>query len=131
MSTGLTYHERRVALTLEPLGVAASLAAGSSEPHVLYDNRGAVSWAEGDRIELSARADGMSMRVDDTVTEIAARGRPPEAIGRALDAVRLAISAPDQRLPDPCLGIEQHAGDDYRVEPAPAAIAVGAAQASS
>jgi len=89
MTTALSYHERRIAPTAEPLAVATSLAAGSREPNVLYENRGAVSWAEGNRIELSARVGGTTMRVDGRTSEIAAHGRPLDAIGRALDGLRL------------------------------------------
>ncbi|MFS8104519.1 salicylate synthase [Lentzea alba] len=40
--------ERRVPHSGDGLGAAVALARGSAEPHVLYENRGAVCWAEGE-----------------------------------------------------------------------------------
>lgn len=40
--------ERRVPHSGDVLGAAVALARGSAEPHVLYENRGAVCWAEGE-----------------------------------------------------------------------------------
>jgi salicylate synthetase len=87
--TALSYHERRAAPIAKRLAAAASLAARSPQPNVLYENRGAVSWAAGDRIELTARVDGTSMRVDGRVTEFAASASPLDAIGEALNALQL------------------------------------------
>ena len=51
------YHERRVAFDGDPLAAAVALAECSTLPNVLYERRGAVSWAEGTRVETEVAGD--------------------------------------------------------------------------
>lgn len=53
--------ERRVPHPGDGLGAAVALARGSAEPHVLYENRGAVCWAEGELAVITVDAfDGLA-----------------------------------------------------------------------
>lgn len=53
----MRYWERQVALSADPLRVAATLAATSTEDNVLYENQGSICWGEGAYATVTARAD--------------------------------------------------------------------------
>ncbi|GAA2069008.1 salicylate synthase [Streptomyces albiaxialis] len=52
--------ERHVPFTGDGTATTAALCAGSDEPHVLYENQGAVSWAEGELAVVTVRSDGVT-----------------------------------------------------------------------
>ncbi|SDM35370.1 salicylate synthetase [Lentzea albidocapillata subsp. violacea] len=52
----MRYWERQVALSADPLRVAATLAATSTDDNVLYENHGTISWGEGAYATVTVRA---------------------------------------------------------------------------
>ncbi|MFD8937204.1 salicylate synthase [Streptomyces sp. NPDC059578] len=92
------HHERRIALTGEPLNTAAALSATSHEDHVLYEDRGAVGWAEGaharvtvhpDRTVLALRGPGRDADAAGASTVFPTDGGVLRTLDRALAAVPL------------------------------------------
>jgi salicylate synthase len=66
--------------------VVAALAAGSSEPHVVYENKDSVCWAEGESAVVSVHASGATLIADGERTEFSG-GRPLAAVADALRAI--------------------------------------------
>jgi salicylate synthetase/mycobactin phenyloxazoline synthetase len=84
------YHERRITLTGDALSTAAALSETSADAYVLYENRGAVGWAEGEYGTVVVRAGGTTLRLGeaDPVEFPADRG-VLHALDQALAAVRV------------------------------------------
>lgn len=58
------YHERRIPLTGDALSTAAALSETSADAYVLYENRGAVGWAEGEHGRIVVHADRTTLTVE-------------------------------------------------------------------
>ncbi|WP_159029944.1 hypothetical protein [Streptomyces marincola] len=63
---------------------AAALCAGSGEAHLLYENRGAVCWAEGEAAVVEVGPGGCSLVVAGERRRLDAAAAPLAAVGRAL-----------------------------------------------
>ncbi|MGW7056657.1 salicylate synthase [Streptomyces sp. NPDC054887] len=84
------YHERRITLTSDALSTAAALSETSADSYVLYENRGAIGWAEGEYGTVVVRSGGTTLRLGDAdpVEFHAGRG-VLDALDQALAAVRV------------------------------------------
>ncbi|MEV6243396.1 salicylate synthase [Lentzea sp. NPDC051838] len=66
----MRYWERQVALSADPLRVAATLAATSTEDNVLYENQGSICWGEGAYATVTTRANEPLSAVADQLAEV-------------------------------------------------------------
>jgi salicylate synthetase len=74
--------ERWIRLSADSLDTAAALAANARDPYVLYENRGDVCWAEGERAVVTANSRGATLSVGGRRREFA--GSPLDTIAKAL-----------------------------------------------
>ncbi|MFJ6000423.1 salicylate synthase [Streptomyces sp. NPDC092370] len=90
MTLAPAYHERRIPLTGDALSTAAALSETSADAYVLYENRGAVGWAEGEHGRIVVHADRTTLAVagDEPVVFPADEG-VLQALDKALAAVRV------------------------------------------
>ncbi|WP_068798419.1 salicylate synthase [Pseudonocardia sp. HH130630-07] len=86
--------ERRLPFEHDPVAVAAALASASTEPHVVYENHGAVTWAEGEHATISVDAAGSLLTEGGRQRLFPADGRPLGSVTAAMGAV----TAPVRRL---------------------------------
>ncbi|UCM87046.1 salicylate synthase [Streptomyces marincola] len=84
MSSTVRLDERLTAYRGDAVAVAAALCAGSGEAHLLYENRGAVCWAEGEAAVVEVGSGGCSLVVAGERRRLDAAGAPLAAVGRAL-----------------------------------------------
>ncbi|MFE5914990.1 salicylate synthase [Streptomyces wedmorensis] len=84
------YHERRITLTGDALNTAAALSETSADAYVLYENRGAVGWAEGEYGTIVVRSGATTLRLGDAdPVEFPADRGVLDALDQALAAVRV------------------------------------------
>ncbi|QGZ52070.1 salicylate synthase [Streptomyces sp. QHH-9511] len=84
------YHERRIALTGDTLSTAVALSETSADAYVLFENRGAIGWAEGEYGSIVVRAEGTTLSLEGAdPVEFSAGGGVLHALDQALAAVRL------------------------------------------
>ncbi|ANN15960.1 salicylate synthase [Amycolatopsis orientalis] len=78
--------ERRVRIEPDHVEIAAALAAGSTEPHMVYENENSVSWAEGESAVVSVHASGATLTVEGQRSAFP-EDRPHAAVAAALGAI--------------------------------------------
>ncbi|WP_308277295.1 salicylate synthase [Streptomyces ginkgonis] len=87
MHPPLTYAERRVPFGADALETAAALCAASRDPHLLYERRGSVGWAEGEAAVAGIGPSGPTLRYAGELRRLAPTTPAPAALGTALAAV--------------------------------------------
>ncbi|MFJ8911692.1 salicylate synthase [Amycolatopsis sp. NPDC102389] len=78
--------ERRIPLDSDYIRVAGALAAGSTEPHMVYENQGSVCWAEGEAAVFTVHATGVTLTENGKRTELPGE-RPSAAVADAFGAI--------------------------------------------
>ncbi|MCJ0874445.1 salicylate synthase [Streptomyces sp. AP-93] len=84
----MTFHERQLSFDRDALAVASALAASSTCEYVLYENRGAIGWAENPCATVRATSSGAVLEQGDDVSHF-----PAGATGSVVDAVARALAA--------------------------------------
>ncbi|MFE6699269.1 salicylate synthase [Streptomyces sp. NPDC057718] len=86
------YHERRISLPGDPLSTAAALSETSADSYVLYENRGAIGWAEGEYGRITVHADRTTLMVTPPDTDaITAVFTTEDGVLTALDNALSAV----------------------------------------
>ncbi|UMP06851.1 salicylate synthase [Amycolatopsis sp. EV170708-02-1] len=80
--------ERRISFESDGVEVAAALAAGSVEPHVVYEGKDSVCWAEGEFAVVSVRGSGATLIEDGKRTDFPLR-QPQAALAEVLGAIAM------------------------------------------
>jgi salicylate synthase len=78
------YAERSVSFAADALAVATALSAHTTQPYFLYENRGVVSWAEGERSVLEVYADRAVLVTGERRREHPVTAHPLAAAGAVL-----------------------------------------------
>ncbi|MFE5718726.1 salicylate synthase [Streptomyces erythrochromogenes] len=86
------YHERQIVLAGDVLSTAAALSETSVDSYVLYENHGAIGWAEGEHATITVHSDRTTLTTHDAETVpvsavFTAEGGALQALGQALAAV--------------------------------------------
>lgn len=78
--------ERRIPLDSNYVRIAAALAAGSTEPHMVYENKDSVCWAEGESAVFTVHSSGTTLIADGKRTEFPGE-QPLAAVADAFGAI--------------------------------------------